>query len=79
MCCTAEATDCLPSRTQSPFSGGESSPLRDSMACESTARTRSAHLFAGSYTIIPLMLSTFQYVTFLLIHLFNVVSKHEWK
>lgn len=57
LCCAGEATDCLPSRTKSPSSGGERSPLRHTVACESTARTRSAHLFAGSYTIISLMSS----------------------
>lgn len=73
-----EATDCLPSRTKSPSSGGESIPLRHTVACESTARTRSAHLFAGSYTIISLMLSLSQYVTFLVIDLFGVFSSHCW-
>lgn len=56
-CWRGHFTDCLPSRTKSPFSGGELSPLRHTVACESTAGTRSAHLFSGSYTIIFLMLS----------------------
>lgn len=42
--------------------------------------TRSSHLFAGSYTIISLMLSLSQCVTFHVIDLFGVFSSHccQW-
>lgn len=56
-CWRGHFTDCLPSRTKSPSSGGESGPLRHTVACESAAGSRSAHLFPGSYTIIFLMSS----------------------
>lgn len=41
--------------------------------------TRSSHLFAGTYTIISLMLYLSQCVTFLVIDLFGIFSSHCWQ